>query len=234
MVLAAGLGKRMRAVSGDLPKPLVRVAGKPLIEHALDRLAAAGVSTVVVNTHYKAAQLEAHLATYAEHHNGLRLTISREETLLETGGGVAHALAQLSRDAFFVHNSDALLRDGAEPALARLAAAWDDARMDALLLLCPLDRAFGHGGGGDFQLGPDGRLKRARGDPEGLIFTGVQLLHPRLFAHAPSGAYSLNRHYDEAEAKGRLFGVAHDGEWFHVGSPEGLAAAEDGLRTAAP
>lgn len=234
MVLAAGLGKRMRAVSGDLPKPLVRVADKPLIEHALDRLAAASVSTIVVNTHYKADQIEAHLVAYADHHNGLRITISREETLLETGGGVAHALAYLGDDAFFVHNSDAVLRGGAVPALERLSAAWDDTRMDALLLLCPLARAFGHGGGGDFKLESDGRLTRAPGDPDGLVFTGVQLLHPRLFADAPSGPYSLNRHYDEAGASGRLFGVAHDGEWFHVGSPEGLAAATDGLRTPTP
>jgi MurNAc alpha-1-phosphate uridylyltransferase len=226
MVLAAGLGKRMRAAGGNLPKPLVRVADKPLIDYTLDHLAAAAVRRLVVNTHYLGDLLAVHLEDYAARHPEITLRLSPEETLLATGGGVARALPHLGGQPFFVLNSDTILRDGAAPALARLAAAWNEARMDALLLLCPPDRAVGHTRGGDFTVGEDGRPVRAAGAEDAHIFCGVQVLHPRLFDGAPSGAYSLNRHYDEAAAVGRLFALVHDGWWFHVGTPEALAEAE--------
>ncbi|MBT5779579.1 MAG: nucleotidyltransferase family protein [Rhodospirillaceae bacterium] len=233
MVLAAGLGKRMRPASDTLPKPLLSVAGKPLIDYALDHLAAAAVRQVVVNTHYLGDLIAAHVEDYAAGYGDMVIQQSPEEILLETGGGVAHALPHLGADPFFVLNSDTILRDGAAPALARLAAAWDGARMDALLLLCPPARAVGHSRGGDFRLGEDGRPVRAIGAEDAQIFCGVQLLHPRLFRAAPNGAYSLNRHYDEAAGAGRLFAVEHDGWWYHVGTPEALAEAERQLAPSA-
>ena len=228
MVLAAGLGKRMRGADDSLPKPLIRCAGKPLIEHALDRLTAAGIFSVVVNSHYLGDLLAAHMEDYAKHHPEMAIRLSPEKLLLETGGGVARALPHLGAAAFFVLNSDAILDDvaSAVPSLVRLAEAWDEARMDALLLLCPPARAVGHTGGGDFRLGDDGRPVRAIGAEDAHIFCGVQLLHPRLFHDAPSGPYSLNRHYDEAAANGRLFALEHDGWWYHVGTPEALAEAD--------
>ena len=224
-VLAAGKGTRMRPLTDRVPKPLVEVAGRPMIDFVLDRLAAAGVEEAVVNTHHLADMVEAHVA----HRAHPRIRISRERVLLETGGGVARALPHLGADPFFVLNSDTILIDGTAPALACLAAAWDEARMDALLLLCPPERAVGHSRGGDFKLGADGRPLRAIGATDAHIFCGVQLLHPRLFRDALGGAYSLNRHYDEAAEAGRLFAVAHDGWWYHVGTPDALAEAGDKL-----
>ena len=227
MVLAAGLGTRMRAVSETIPKPLVPLAGRPLLAYALESLERAGVGEVVVNTHHLAEQIEDFLAGHAARPGAPRIHISREEERLETGGGVRQALGWLGDDAFYVLNSDAVIAERGTPALARLAEAWDGRAMDALLLLCPLARALGCGGAGDFFQDGDGRLsRRGRAAAAPYIFTGVQLLHPRLFANAPAGAYSLNRHYDEAMGAGRLFGVAHRGHMLHVGSPEGLAAAE--------
>lgn len=227
MVLAAGLGKRMRPVTAELPKPLVPVAGKPLIAHTLDRLAAAGITSVVVNSHYKAARLERGVAAYLAKHGALSLHLSREDVLLDTGGGVANVLDRLGPEPFFVVNSDIVLCDGPEPALARLAAAWRDAAMDALLLVCPRAQTKGYAGVGDYFLEPGGALRRRAGEPEAPhVFTGVQLLHPRLFEGAPSGAFSLLRLYDKAEARGRLAGLQHDDAWLHVGSPQGLAEAE--------
>ena len=227
MVLAAGLGTRMRAVSETTPKPLVPLAGKPLIAYALESLERAGVAEVVVNTHHLAAQIESFLADYADRSGALPIHISHEEERLETGGGVRRALRWLGDDAFYVLNSDAVIAEQGAPALARLAEVWDGEAMDALLLLCPRDRALGCGGAGDFFRDRDGRLtRRGAAASAPYIFTGVQLLHPRLFAGAPAGAYSLNRHYDEAILSGRLFGIVHRGHMLHVGSPEGLAAAE--------
>jgi MurNAc alpha-1-phosphate uridylyltransferase len=222
MVLAAGLGTRMRAANAALPKPLMPCAGKPLIDHALDRLAAAGVRSAVVNSHYLADLLTAHIMDYAARHPELAIRMSPEAELLDTGGGVANALPHLGAEAFFVLNSDTVLQDGAR-ALARLAAAWDDGRMDALLLLCPRDRAVGHAGGGP---------ERAHGAEDAHIFCGVQMLHPRLFEGAPAGPYSLNRHYDAAAQAGRLFALEHDSWWYHVGTPEALAEAERRLGAA--
>ena len=227
MVLAAGLGTRMRAVSETTPKPLVPLAGKPLIAYALESLERAGVTEVVVNTHHLAAQIESFLACYAARPGAPRIHVSREEERLETGGGVRQALPQLGDEAFYVLNSDSVIAERDTPALARLAEAWNGEAMDALLLLCPCDRALGCGGAGDFFRDRDGRLtRRGAAASAPYIFTGVQLLHPRLFADAPAGAHSLNRHYDKAILADRLFGIVHRGHMLHVGSPEGLEQAE--------
>ena len=227
MVLAAGLGLRMRPVSEALPKPLVPLCGKPLIAYALESLERAGVAEVVVNTHHRAAQIEAFLTAHAARPGAPRIRISQEDVRLETGGGVRQALHWLGDGPFYVLNSDVVMVEQDAPALARLAEAWEGQTMDALLLLCPLAQALGYEGAGDFFRGRDGRLGRrgeARAAP--FVFTGTQLLHPRLFAGAPAGAYSLNRHYDEAIGAGRLFGLVHRGYMLHVGSPAGLAQAE--------
>ena len=227
MVLAAGLGARMGALSETVPKPLVPVADKPLIAYTLDRLELAGVAEIVVNTHHLAAQIEVFLADYAARPGALRIHISREDERLETGGGVRKALPWLGDDAFYVVNSDVVLAEGSAPALPRLAEAWDGEIMDALLLLCPLARALGYDGAGDFFRHENGRLsRRDKVATAPFVFTGTQILHPRLFAHAPAGTYSLNRHYDEALRADRLFGLVHSGVMLHVGSPAGLEAAE--------
>lgn len=224
MVLAAGLGTRLKPVTDTLPKPLVKVDGKPLIDHAIDRLEAAGVTEIVVNTHYLADQMEAHLG------NRLSpvLQISREEELLDTGGGIAKALPLLGDGPFFTVNSDAFWLNGPYDALERLAATWDDGAMDGLLLLHSTVDAYGYTGFGDFRVpGGDGVLTRRReGEVSPWLFTGIQILHPRLFEAAPDAAFSLNLLYDRAIEAGRLHGAIHDGEWFHVGTPEGLAEAE--------
>lgn len=222
MVLAAGLGLRMRPLTETTPKPLIEVAGRTMLDHALDRLAEAGVEVAVVNTHWLPEQIEKHL----EGRTSPAIVISREDELLETGGGIARALPQLGEEAFYAVNADIVWRDGAIPALARLAAAWNDAEMDALLLVQATVRATGYSGDGDFMMDPLGRLARR---PERVVapfvFAGVQILHPRLFEGAPAGAFSLNRLYDRAMEAGRLYGIAHDGEWYHVGTPEAVAEA---------
>jgi MurNAc alpha-1-phosphate uridylyltransferase len=223
MVLAAGLGTRMRPLTDDKPKPMVVLAGRTLLDWALDRLAAAGVERIVVNTHYFAETIHRHLAG----RDGI--VISHEADRLETGGGVRRALPELGTRPFFVVNSDAVWLDGPSPALSRLAAAWDHARMDALLLLQPVDAAIGYAGRGDYRM-ESGRLHRRTGDEAApFLFAGVQVLHPRLFRGAPHGPFSLNVLYDKAQAAGRLYGLAHDAEWFHVGTPQDLAATEDFL-----
>ena len=227
MVLAAGLGTRMGALSETIPKPLVPIAGKPLIAHVLEGLERAGVAEIVVNTHHLAAQIEAFLDTHAARPSAPRIRISREKNRLETGGGVRLALPWLGDDAFYVVNSDVVLTGNGASALRRLAETWDGEAMDALLLLCPMARALGYEGAGDFFCHEDGRLsRRGKAQAAPFVFTGTQLLHPRLFADAPGGAYSLNRHYDEALHAGRLFGLVHGGHMLHVGSPEGLGVAE--------
>jgi len=229
MVLAAGRGERLRPLTDDRPKPLVDVGGKALIDHALDKLAAAGVARAAVNVSYKGDMIERHLAGRARP----AIVISREARRLETGGGIAKALGALGPDPFYVVNGDLLWRDRAVPALARLAAAWDDARWDALLLLVPLAAASGYQGRGDFERAADGRLSRRAADRDApYVFAGVQLVHPRLFAERPEGAFSINILYDAAIARGRLGGVVHDGDWMHVGDPAGLAAAEKRLASA--
>jgi MurNAc alpha-1-phosphate uridylyltransferase len=223
VVLAAGLGTRLRPVTQEVPKPLVKVAGEALIDRILDRLAAAGIKRVVVNTHHLAEKVEAHLAG----RGAPAIEISREEELLETGGGVAKAMARLEPGPFYVINGDVLWLDGTLATLERLAAAWRDAVMDALLLLHPVAKMPAYKGMGDFFLDQLGKaVRRRERQVAPFVFTGIQLLHPRLFEDAPRGPFSLNRLYDRAEAAGRLFGLVHGGEWFHVSTPESLAWAE--------
>lgn len=223
MVLAAGLGLRMRPLTQNVPKPLLEVGGATMLDHALDRLDDAGVTDVVVNTHWLPEKIEAHLERRATP----LITISREDDLLETGGGIAKALPLLGTAPFYAANADIVWRDGPIPALRRLAAAWVDDEMDALLLLTSAVRATGYDGDGDFMMDPVGLLERR---PERVVapfvFTGVQILHPRLFADAPDGAFSMNVLYDRALEAGRLFGIAHDGDWYHVGTPPAIAEAD--------
>ena len=225
MVLAAGLGKRMRPLTITRPKPLIEVAGRTLLDRALDHLRAAGVTRAVVNAHYFADHIDAHLHRQP---SGLEIVMSDERAqLLETGGGVAKALPLIDCDPFFVVNSDNLWVDGSLDTLRLLAQAWDGDRMDALLLLVPLARATGYDGRGDFYMNPIGQLRRRvehRIAP--YVFSGVQLLAKRLFDGEPAAPFSLNRVYDKALAGERLFGAVHQGLWFHVGTPAAVAATE--------
>lgn len=225
MVLAAGLGLRMRPITLTTPKPLVEVAGRTMLDRALDHLARAGIEDMVVNTHWLAERVKEHLAGWPE------VRLSHEPDLLETGGGVAKALPLLGHDPFFVANSDIIWTDGQSPALERLVQAWDTYKMDALLLLMPTAKAVGYEGKGDFFLDANG-VPRRRRDPEvaPLLFAGVQILHPRLFEGCPEGKFSLNVLYDRALEEGRLYGLVHDGNWYHVGTPEALPEVEALLR----
>ncbi len=223
MVLAAGLGTRMRPLTDTMPKPLVAVDGKALIDHVLDRLESVGVTETVINTHYLAEQLEDHLSR----RETPDIRFSREQDLLDTGGGIANALEMLGDGPFYVVNTDAFWLNGPYDALTRMAAAWKENEMDGLLLLHSTVEVYGYTGRGDFCADGDGRLtRRLEGEVSPWLFTGIQLLHPRLFDDAPEGAFSLNVLYDRAIENERLFGAVHDGEWFHVGSPEGLQEAE--------
>jgi len=227
MVMAAGLGTRMRPLTDHIPKPLVQVAGKALIDHTLDWLLAGGVRHAVVNSHYKAELLEAHLAT----RQAPRITISREEVLLETGGGLKKALPLLGDAPFVSTNSDVICINGARHALERLQARWDDT-LDALLLVHPVDRAVGYEGRGDFFVEGDGALRRRKLEEAApFVFTGIQLLHPRLFHDAPEGAFSLNVLYNRAlqSPVPRMAALVHDGDWLHVGDPKGRDEAQDWL-----
>ena len=227
MVLAAGLGTRLRPLTETLPKPLVEIAGRALIDHVLDRLGDAGIKEVVVNTHHLADKVENHL----EGRSSPKIRLSPEKELLETGGGVAKALAMLGSQPFFVVNVDALWLNGPFDALRRMAATWDDGRMDGLLLLHSTVDAYGYQGVGDFCAAGDGLLtRRPEGEVSPWLFTGIQILHPRLFADEPGGVFSLNVLYDRAMEAERLYGAVHDGEWFHVGTPEGVEEAETYMR----
>ncbi|MBP8232320.1 nucleotidyltransferase family protein [Rhizorhabdus sp.] len=225
MVLAAGLGKRMRPLTATRPKPLVEVAGKALLDHVLDRLRSAGIGKVVVNAHYLADALEAHLARKA---TDLDVRISDERALLlETGGGVAKALPLIDEDHFLIANSDNLWIDGPVDAIDLLASSWDDAAMDALLLLVPLARANCHSGMGDFHMDGVGRIARRRPSRVApFVFTGVQIVSKRLFHDLPEGAFSFNLLWDRAIAEGRAFGLVHQGLWFDVGTPPAIARTE--------
>ena len=225
MVLAAGLGQRMRPLTAVRPKPLVEVAGRPLIDHALDRIEAAGIRRAVVNVHYLADMLERHLRNARR---PLEIVVSDERgRLMETGGGVTQALPLIGPDRFLVVNSDNLWIDGPIDAIRLLGAAWDDAAMDALLLLVPLARANCHTGQGDFHMDAGGALSRRRpGRVAPFVFTGVQIVSPRLFDDAPAGPFSMNLLWDQAGAAGRLYGMVHQGLWFDVGTPPAIAATE--------
>ena len=224
-VLAAGLGTRMRPLGEHLPKPLVLLAGRSLLDHVLDRIGEAGVPRAVVNVHYRAGQIEAHLARRGD---GPRIEISDERgLLLETGGGVRKALPVLGPEPFLVHNSDSVWIEPGVSNLRRLFTAWDATRMDALLLLADRATSLGYSGRGDFSCEADGRLARVPKDASvPFVFAGVSIAHPRLLADTPDGAFSLNRVWDRALAADRLYGVALDGTWMHVGDPQALADAE--------
>jgi MurNAc alpha-1-phosphate uridylyltransferase len=230
MVLAAGLGVRMRPLTASKPKALVEVMGKALIDHALDRLAEAGVETAVVNVHHFADLLEAHLKPRRRP----RIAISDERSLLlETGGGIVLALHWLGEGPFYLVNSDSLWLEGATANLPRLARAFDAQRMDALLLLAPAAGALGYGGRGDYAMNGDGRLTaRRERDSAPLVYAGAAVLSPRLFDGAPAGPFPLTRLFDRAEAAGRLYGLRLEGLWMHVGTPEAIAAAEAAMQRA--
>ncbi|ESR25999.1 nucleotidyltransferase family protein [Lutibaculum baratangense] len=225
MVLAAGLGTRMRPLTESRPKPLVEVLGKPLIDHTLDRLAEAGIETAVVNVHYLADQLTEHLRARAR---PPEVVISDErDELLETGGGLKKALPLLGHEPFLLANTDSIWIEGTTPLLARLVDGWDEEAMDALLVVAPTVLAFGYSGTGDFLMTPEGRLRRR---PERtlapFVYTGLGIISPRLLSEAPDGAFSLNLSFDAAIERERLFGLRMDGPWMHVGTPDAIAEAE--------
>lgn len=226
MVLAAGLGKRMRPLTAAQPKPMVRVAGKPLIDHALDRLRDAGVARAVVNVHYLADVLEAHVSA----RTAPRVTISDERAqLLETGGGMIKALPQLP-DPFFALNADNIWLDGPNNAFVELSRRWNPVQMDALLLLVPHARAANFNGPGDFHMDALGQLSRRRdGRIAPFIYTGIQLVSHRLLRDAPDGAFSTNILWNRAIAEGRLYGLSFSGLWFEVGTPQAIRPTEEAL-----
>jgi N-acetyl-alpha-D-muramate 1-phosphate uridylyltransferase len=227
MVMAAGLGKRMRPLTATRPKPLVEVAGKTLLDHTFDRLRAAGVRKAVVNVHYLPDALEAHLRNRVK---GIETVVSDErDLLLETGGGIVKALPLIDADPFLVVNSDNLWVDGPIDSLRHLAASWDDDRMDALLLLVPLARANCHGGHGDFHMSATGALRRKKpGAVAPFVYTGIQMCSKRLFeGEMPQGPFSTNILWDRAIEAGRCFGAVHQGLWFDVGAPPNIRKTEE-------
>lgn len=231
MVLAAGRGIRMRPITERTPKPMIRLDGRPLIDYALDRLGGAGVEEAVVNTHHLAEQIERHLAKRA----APKVTFSREDELLETGGGVKKALALLGTEPFIAVNADAFWLNGPTDALGRMAEIWDPERMDGLLLLHSTVEAYGYRGNGDFNCEPCGQLtRRPELEVAPWLFAGIQFLKPEAFEDTPDGAFSLNLIYDRLLEAERLFGIVHDGEWFHIGTPDGLAEAEAFLQEPYP
>ena len=229
MVMAAGLGKRMRPLTATRPKPLIEVAGKTLLDHVLDKLEAAGVEQVVINVHYLADAIEAHLA---RKRGGLKFAISDERgLLLETGGGLVKAEQLIDSDPFLSVNSDNLWIDGPADALKLLASHWDSDRMDALLLLVPQARAQNHRGQGDFHMDRQGRLRRRRPSHVApFVFTGVQILSKRILRDPPDGAFSTNVFWDRAIAEGRCYGAVHQGLWFDVGTPQAIRTTEAALK----
>ncbi len=230
MVLAAGLGTRMRPHNGHIPKPLVQMGGKSLIDYSLDRLADAGVERAVVNVHYLADAIESHLAGRKRP----QIIISDErDSLLGTGGGIAKALPQLGGAPFFLVNSDTVWLDGVKPNFRRLGEAFDAATMDVLLLLAATAGSVGYSGRGDYAMEPDGRLRRRdENEVVPFVYAGAAILTPALFVDAPAGEFSLNLLFDRAGATGRLFGLRLEGLWMHVGTPDAVAAAEAALAAA--
>jgi MurNAc alpha-1-phosphate uridylyltransferase len=232
MVLAAGLGTRMRPLTNHVPKPLVKVRGKPLIDHVIDRLAQAGVELVVVNVHHHAALLKDHLAKRKD----VEIRISDEsERVLGSGGGIFKALPLLGGEAFFVHNADSIWVEGYGQALARMIARWNPEEMDALLLVASLVNAIGYEGTGDFMMDADGlqsRVPEQRLSP--FAFPGVQIVHPRFFEGCSEGDFSVNPLWDRAIARGRLCGMRLEGVWMHVGTPDALVQTEEFLADTLP
>lgn len=229
MVLAAGRGVRMRPITDTIPKPLVKIAGRTLLDRGLDALAAAGVGKAVVNVHHFPEQIVAHVASRARP----KVVVSDESAgLLDSAGGIVKALPELGREPFYVLNADTFWIDSGEQNLIRLALAWDAARMDILLMLADIQSATGHTGGTDFLVAADGALSRAHNDPAGLIYAGAAIVNPGIFAGAPQGPLSLNRYFDEAIARGRLFGLAMRGSWITVGTPDAIPLAEAAVERA--
>jgi MurNAc alpha-1-phosphate uridylyltransferase len=228
MVLSAGLGTRMRPLTKRMPKPLVEIGGKALIDHVLDRLADAGVERAVVNVHHFAEQIERHLAARAKP----QIVISDERgLLLGTGGAVVKALPELGGAPFFHINSDTIWIDGVQPNLTRLADTFDPTAMDALLLLAPTTGSIGYAGRGDFAFAPDGRLRRrAEREVAPFVYAGAAILAPALFAGAPKGEFPLTDLFDRAALAGRLHGLRLEGLWMHVGTPDAIVSAEKAIR----
>ena len=228
MVLSAGLGTRMRPLTEKMPKPLVEVGSKALIDHVLDRLAESGVERAVVNVHHFAEQIERHLAARIKP----KIVISDERgLLLGTGGAVVKALPELGNAPFFHVNSDTIWIDGVKPNLARLAETFDAVAMDALLLLAPTTGSIGYAGRGDFGMAPDGRLhRRTEREVAPFVFAGAAILSPALFADAPQREFPLTLLFDRAAEQGRLFGLRLEGLWMHVGTPDAIALAEKAIR----
>ncbi len=222
MILAAGRGDRMRPLTDTTPKPLIPVAGRSMLDRSMDRLQAHGVRNVVINVHHLGEQIARHVGSGRAH-------IVREEQLLETGGSVKNALGLLGNEPFFVLNGDGLWTDGPLPMLRRLEALWDPARMDALLLLHPIDKAIGREekDKGDYFLEENRKARHRGGEPAApYLFASVSICDSRLFRNSPDGAFSLLRLWNRAQAAGHLYGLVHDGQWFHVGTPQALAEAE--------
>ncbi len=231
IVLAAGRGLRMGPITEKIPKPMVTLDGQPLIDHVLDRLTDTGVVQAVVNTHHLGEQIERHLKT----RNMPKVTFSKEVKLLETGGGVKNALNQLGEEPFFAVNADVFWLNGPTDALGRLANIWDPDKMDSLLLLHSTIDAYGYSGKGDFNCDPSGQLsRRPELEVTPWLFTGIQILKPNALNDMPNGPFSLNLVFDQLLEAGRLYGIIHDGEWFHVGTPHGLAEAEAYLKVRYP
>lgn len=223
MVLAAGLGKRMRPITDTIPKPLVAIAGRTLLDWGLDSLEQVGVEKAVVNVHYLPDQIVHHVGERKKP----RIVISDEsERLLDSAGGIVKALPELGNKPFYILNADTFWLDAGKPNLERLALAWDGAAMDILLMLAELPSTTGHSGGTDFLIAPDGRLSRAKGDPGGLIYAGAAIADPHIFAGASAEPHSLNAYFDRAIAAGRLFGMVMRGHWVTVGTPDAIAPAE--------
>jgi MurNAc alpha-1-phosphate uridylyltransferase len=221
MILAAGRGERLRPLTDATPKPLIPVAGRSMLDRSMARLGAHGVRTIVVNVHHLGEQI-------AQHLDG-RARIVREDRLLETGGSVKNALSLLGEGPYFILNGDGLWRDGPKPMLSRMEAAWDPQRMDALLLLHPIETAIGREAKdrGDYFVKADGRARHRGTAPSApYMFASVSVCDQRLFRDSPDGPFSLLKLWTRAEAQGRLFGLVHDGDWFHVGTPQALAEAE--------
>ncbi|HVW57607.1 MAG TPA: nucleotidyltransferase family protein [Rhizobiaceae bacterium] len=229
IVLAAGLGLRMRPITEKMPKPLIKIAGKPLLDWGLDALARAGVDEAVVNVHHLPDQIRSHISGRA----APRIVISDEtEQLLDSAGGIIKALPTLGASPFFLVNADTFWIDGPDPDLSRLALAWDAGKMDMLLMLADPNSAVGHTGKTDFLLADDGTLSRSGGDENGLIYAGAAIIDAAIFAGANVIPQSLNRYFDIAIGKSRLHGMKMKGQWITVGTPDAIPAAEEAVAKA--
>lgn len=229
MVLAAGLGTRMRPLTDDRPKPLVKLSGQTLLDRVLDRLSQAEFSRAIVNVHYRAELIEEALQ---ERSSPLVEISDERDVLLDTGGGVARALPLIDRDSFLIHNSDSVWVEGVSDNLDRMRDFWDPETMDCLMLLALSGTSIGFDGSGDFVMAPSGRLqRRPEREQAPFVFTGVSIAHKRMFANPPEVPFSLNVLWDRAIERDRLFGIRLDGFWMHVGTPDALSESEHALRT---